>query len=53
MLNAAHYNVTTPVAQPESFVANASFYAMLRQARAMASSDACWTIVLVHSDASF
>ena len=31
-LNAAHYNVTTPVAQPESFVANASFYQMLAAA---------------------
>ena len=31
-LNAAYYNVTTPVAQPESFVANASFYQMLNAA---------------------
>jgi hypothetical protein len=32
MLNAAYYNVTTPVAHPESFVANASFYTMLHGA---------------------
>merc|ERR1711939_342612 len=28
-LNAEWYNVSTPVAQPESFVANASFHKML------------------------
>ena len=32
MLNAEHYGVTAPVAQPESFVANASFYKMLSSA---------------------
>merc|ERR1712166_976507 len=32
MLNAEHYGVTQPVAQPESFVANASFYKMLSAA---------------------
>ena len=33
MLNAEHYGVTQPVAQPESFVANASFYKMLSAAQ--------------------
>ena len=32
LLNADHYNVSQPVAQPESFVANASFYKMLSSA---------------------
>ena len=32
MYNARAYNVSHPVAQPESFVANASFHAMLRDA---------------------
>ena len=32
LLNAAYYNVTHQVAQPESFVANASFYEMLHGA---------------------
>ena len=32
LLNAQHYNVSHPVAQPESFVANASFYKMLSAA---------------------
>jgi len=32
MLNAEWYNVSRPVAQPESFVANASFYKMLSTA---------------------
>merc|ERR1711865_948261 len=32
LLNADHYNVSQPVAQPESFVANASFYKMLSAA---------------------
>jgi hypothetical protein len=32
MLNAEYYNVTKPVAQPESFVANSSFWKILTQA---------------------
>ena len=32
MLNAAHYNTTVPVVQPESFVSEASFYTMLKNA---------------------
>jgi hypothetical protein len=31
-LNGEHYNTTQPVQQPESFVANASFYTMLANA---------------------
>ena len=32
MLNGKHYGVDRPVAQPESFVANASFYTLLAAA---------------------
>eukprot|EP00927_Polykrikos_kofoidii_P075055 TRINITY_DN71118_c0_g1_i1.p1 TRINITY_DN71118_c0_g1~~TRINITY_DN71118_c0_g1_i1.p1 ORF type:complete len:564 (+),score=80.86 TRINITY_DN71118_c0_g1_i1:79-1770(+) len=32
VLNAQHYNVSKPVGQPESFVANASFFKMLHSA---------------------
>ena len=41
LLNAAYYNVPSEVAQPESFVANASFYKMLNAAGVVEIKLAC------------